>query len=159
MSGPSGRTEADQARNRGSGRCRPHRPLPRKLRRVERKAGTFCSLLGVTQYLSRKTVEDLFGFAASLPAQSEIVFSFVPPDDELAEDDFAVTAYGGTLAETLGEPWKTRLRPSEAFTILTYLGFGEVLHLTPKRAHQRYFAGRSDAPRASGCEQLMAATV
>jgi len=123
------------------------------------KAATFCSLLGVTQYLSRDTVEDLFGFAASLPEQSEIVFSFVPPDGELGESDFAVTAYGGTLAETLGEPWKTRLRPSEAFAILTHLGFGEVFHLTSKRANQRYFAGRSDALRASGFEQLMAATV
>jgi len=122
-------------------------------------AGTFCSLLGVTQYLSRNTVEDLFGFAASLPEQSEIVFSFVPPDGELGESDFAVTAYGGTLAETLGEPWKTRLRPSEVFAILTHLGFGEVFHLTSKRANQRYFAGRRDALRASGFEQLMAATV
>jgi methyltransferase (TIGR00027 family) len=123
------------------------------------EAGTFCSLLGVTQYLSREALESLFAFAASLPAQSEIVFSFVPPDDELAENDLTVTAYSGALAETLGEPWKTRLRPSEAFSILTCLGFGEVFHLTPKRAHQRYFAGRRDALRTSGCEQLMAATL
>jgi hypothetical protein len=104
-------------------------------------------------------VEALFSFAASQPARSEIVFSFVPPDDELVESDFAATTYSSTLAETLGEPWKTRLRPSEAFAILTHFGFGEVFHLTPKRAHQRYFAGRSDALGAPGCEQLMAATV
>jgi methyltransferase (TIGR00027 family) len=121
------------------------------------KTGTFCSLLGVTQYLSREALAALFAFAASLPAQSEIVFSFVPPDDELAEDDLAATTYSGTLAETLGEPWKTRLRPSEAFAILTCLGFGEVFHLTPERAHRRYFAGRSDTLRAPRFEQLMAA--
>jgi methyltransferase (TIGR00027 family) len=122
-------------------------------------ARTFCSLLGVTQYLSRDAVEALFGFAASLPAQSEIVFSFVPPDDQLVESDFTATTYSGTLAETLGEPWKTRLRSSEAVRILTGLGFGELFHLTPERAHQRYFAGRSDALRTSGFEQLIAATV
>jgi methyltransferase (TIGR00027 family) len=125
-------------------------------------ARTFCSLLGVTQYLSRDAVEALFGFAAGLPAQpaqSEIVFSFVPPDDELVESDFAATTYSGTLAGTLGEPWKTRLRSSEAVAILTGLGFGEVFHLTPERARQRYFAGRSDALRTSAFEQLVAATV
>jgi len=125
-------------------------------------ARTFCSLLGVTQYLSRDAVEALFGFAAGLPAQSEIVFSFVPPSDELAQDDVAATTHIATLVETLGalgEPWETRLRSSEAVTILAGLGFGEVFHLTPERAHQRYFAGRSDTLRTSGFEQLMAATV
>jgi methyltransferase (TIGR00027 family) len=122
-------------------------------------ARTFCSLLGVTQYLSRDAVEALFGFAAGLPTQSEIVFSFVSPDEQLVESDFAATTYSGTLAGTLGEPWKTRLRSSEAVAILTSLGFGEVFHLTPERAHQRYFAGRSDTLRTSGFEQLIAATL
>jgi O-methyltransferase involved in polyketide biosynthesis len=123
------------------------------------EAGTFCSLLGVAQYLSRTALEALFGFAASLPAQSEIVFSFVPPGDELEGDDFSAATYSAGLAETLGEPWKTRLRPSEAFAVLTDLGFGVVFHLTPKRAHQQYFAGRSDTLRAPGFEQLMVGTV
>jgi O-methyltransferase involved in polyketide biosynthesis len=48
----------------------------------EREAGTFCSVLGVTQYLSREAVEILLRFGASLPRHSEIVSSFVPPDDE-----------------------------------------------------------------------------
>jgi methyltransferase (TIGR00027 family) len=125
----------------------------------EREASTFSSLLGVTQYLSRDAVQAIFRFAASLPAQSEIVLSFTPPDDELEGEELAVAIQSATLTKTMGEPWMTRLRPSEAFGLLTHFGFGEVLHLTPKRAQQRYFAGRNDMLRAPKLEQLIAATV
>lgn len=125
----------------------------------EREIGTFCSMLGVTQYLSRDAVEAHFRFAASLPTQSEIVFSFAPPDDELEGDQLAAAVHSVTLTEAMGEPWITRMRPTEAFDFLTRLGFGEVFHLTPKRANQRYFAGRDDMLRAPHLEQLIAATV
>jgi methyltransferase (TIGR00027 family) len=125
----------------------------------ERKAGAFCSVLGITQYLSRGALEALFRFAASLPAQSEIVFSFAPPDDELEGEERIAAIQSATLTETMGEPWITRLRPSEAFDLLTRLGFAEVLHLTPKRAQRRYFDGRSDMLKAPRLEQLIAATV
>ena len=53
----------------------------------------------------------------------------------------------------------TRLRAVEIFDLLTRLGYGEVLHLTPKRAQQRYFSGRTDSLKAPRLEQLIAATV
>src|SRR5262245_11390879 len=53
------------------------------------QAATFCSLLGVTQYLERASVESLFRFAASLTGGSEIVFSYVPHDEELEGIDRA----------------------------------------------------------------------
>jgi hypothetical protein len=59
----------------------------------------------------------------------------------------------------MGEPWKTRLTAPEVFALLTRLEFGEVFHLTPKRAQQRYFAGRNDMLRAPRLEQLAAAIV
>jgi O-methyltransferase involved in polyketide biosynthesis len=116
-------------------------------------------VLGVTQYLSRDALESLFRFAASLRVQSEIVFSFAPPDDELDGEELIAAHHSVTLTKTMGEPWITRLRPSEAFGLLTRLGFGEVFHLTPKRAQQRYFDGRSDMLKAPRLEQLIAATV
>jgi methyltransferase (TIGR00027 family) len=125
----------------------------------EREAGAFCSVLGVMQYLSREAVETLLRFAASLPTQSEIVFSFVPPDDELEGEELTAAIHSVKLTETMGEPWMTRLGPSEAFDLLTRLGFGEVFHLTPKRAQQRYFAGRDDMLRAPRFEQFIAATI
>jgi len=98
----------------------------------QREAGAFCSVLGVTQYLSSEAVEALLCFAASLPTRSEIVFSFVPPDDELEGEELAAAIQSVKLTETMGEPWATRLRPSEALDLLTHFGFGEVFHLTPQ---------------------------
>ena len=46
------------------------------------EAESFCSVLGVTQYLNREAVDALFAFAAALAKGSEIVFSFAPPDDQ-----------------------------------------------------------------------------
>ena len=39
---------------------------------------SLCSVLGVTQYLSRQAIDALLGFASSLKLGSEIVFSFCP---------------------------------------------------------------------------------
>jgi hypothetical protein len=96
-------------------------------------------------------------FAASLPAQSEIVFSFVPPDGELEGEELTAAIQSVKLTDTMGEPWVTRLRPSEAFDLLTLFGFGEVFHLTPKGVQRPYFAGRGDTLRAPRFEQLIAA--
>ena len=43
---------------------------------------SFCSVLGVVQYLSDNAIDALLRFAASLKTGSEIVFSFVTPDDD-----------------------------------------------------------------------------
>ena len=58
-----------------------------------------------------------------------------------------------------GEPWVTRLRAREVSGLLTGLGFGEVFHLTPQLAQQRYFSGRTDTLKATRIEELFAATV
>jgi methyltransferase (TIGR00027 family) len=120
---------------------------------------TFCSVLGVTYYLSWEAIEALFRFAASLPSQSEIVFSFTPPDELLAGHDLTVALYGSGFAASVGEPWKTRITVSEISNLLENLGYGEVFHLTPLLAQKRYFAGRTDSLRAPHVEQLIAAIV
>jgi len=81
------------------------------------------------------------------------------PYDELEGEELTTAIHSVEPTKTMGEPWLTRLRPSEAFGLLTGLGFGEVFHLTPKRAQQRYFAGRDDKLRAPRFEQLMTATI
>jgi O-methyltransferase involved in polyketide biosynthesis len=126
---------------------------------LDREAAAFCSVLGVTQYLTRGALEALFRFAASLPDQSEIVFSFALPDDELEGAERAAAVNSMAFVETIGGPWITRLRPAEAFGLLMGLGFGDVFHLTPKRAQKRYFGRRDDGLRAPQPEQLVAATV
>jgi methyltransferase (TIGR00027 family) len=125
----------------------------------EREAGTFFSVLGVTQYIKRDAIEALARFAASMQVQSEIVFSFVFPNDDLEGQELEAALHGVASTKAMGEPWVTRLRVSELFDLLTRLGFGEVFHLTPKRAQQRYFAGRDDMLKAPQLEQLIAAVV
>jgi methyltransferase (TIGR00027 family) len=120
---------------------------------------SLCSVLGVAQYLERRAIDALLGFAASLQAGSEIVLSFAPPDDELEGDDVRRALEAAARVAALGEPWKTRLGARELIERLTSLGFGDVFHLTPELAHQRYFAARTDGLRAHGWEQLICATI
>lgn len=119
----------------------------------------FCSALGLTQFLSADAIGAMLSFVAALPAGSEIVFSFVPPDDELDGDDLRGAVLSAARTRSLGEPWKTRLRQRDLVGRLAGLGFGEVFHLTPELARARYFADRTDVPGAPRWEQLMAAIV
>jgi len=125
----------------------------------ERATPTFCSVLGVTQYISRNATEALLRFAASLPAQSEIVFTFSPPDDEMDSDELAATVWSLAATAATGEPWLTRLRAPELSSLLTSLGFREIFHLTRELAQERYFSGRTDTLKANRLEELFAATV
>ena len=121
------------------------------------RLATFCSVLGVVQYLDSDAVERLLRFATSLVSDSEIVLSFVLPDDGTNRDELAHRL--GSNAETLGEPWKTFHRPRHLVERLTRMGFRDVFHLAPECAQQRYFSGRQDGLRAPQSEQLMAAIV
>jgi O-methyltransferase involved in polyketide biosynthesis len=116
-------------------------------------------VLGVTQYITRDAVEALFGFAASLPAQSEIVSSFALPDDELDHEERAGRNWGVAVTAPSGEPWLTQLSAPEVFGLLTRLEFGEVFHLSKKRLRERYFSDRNDTLKANGIDDLFAATV
>ena len=125
----------------------------------DQDAASFCSVLDVIQYLSDNAIDALLRFAASRKTGSEIVFSFVTPDEELDGEDLEITIRSVARTATLGEPWKTRLSPQELLQRLTGLGFSNVFHLTPELAQARYFAGRKDALRAPCWEQLIAAVV
>jgi methyltransferase (TIGR00027 family) len=125
----------------------------------EQDAASFLTVLGVMQYLERDAVEALLGFASSLRAGSEIVFSFVPSDDAITRDEVDLTVGAAARSQAVGEPWKCRLRPRELVELLSRFGFSDVFHLTPELAQERYFAGRKDGLRATRWEQLIAAIV
>jgi len=123
------------------------------------ETGAFCSVLGVIQYISRSAVEALLRVAASWQGQSEIVLSFVLPADELDGEEYDTVTRIFTFTKAMDEPFITRFSPSEIYGFLTRIGFGEIFHLTPKRAQERYFTGRNDSLRAPRFEQLIAAIV
>jgi methyltransferase (TIGR00027 family) len=124
-----------------------------------RHAQAFLSVLGVTQYLGRSSVETLLRFAASLEAGSEIVFTFVPNEDELDGLDREFASASANRTARLGEPWKTRFAATELSAILRRIGFADFFHLTPELAEQTYFRDRQDELHAPGWEQLIAAMV
>jgi methyltransferase (TIGR00027 family) len=124
----------------------------------KKEASAFFSMLGVAQYISRAALAVLFDFTASLLVGTEMVFTFVPPDDELSGDDLASARASAELHRNL-EPWITRLRAPELLDDLKRLKFGEISRLTREHVHQLYFASRRDKLRAPAVEQLIAAIV
>ena len=119
----------------------------------------FCSALGLTQYVSHTAIDSMFRFVASLRPGSEIVFSFVPPVDELTREDVQLAMRADERVAAFGEPWKTRLRPRDVMPQLRSLGFSDVFHLTREAAHARYFAGRQDGLKPAGYEQVICGVV
>jgi methyltransferase (TIGR00027 family) len=124
----------------------------------KKETSAFFSMLGVAQYISREALTALFDFIASLLVGTEMVFTLVPPDDELSGDDLASARASAELHRNL-EPWITRLQAPELLDDLKRLRFGEIFHLTREHVHQLYFAARRDKLRAPAVEQLIAAIV
>lgn len=120
---------------------------------------TFCSCLGVTQYLTSDAIDDTLRFVLSLPASSEIVFSFVVPQEALSGIEADLAALAAQRAAEVGEPWLTRLSPDQFAAKLRALGFTQIAHLTPAETRKRYFSNRRDGLMERLGEQLMRAVV
>lgn len=125
----------------------------------ERQAASFCSVLGVMQYLDRETIDALFAFAATLAKGSELVFSFAPPDDQSDGEDRDAFISFGRRPSALGEPWKSRLHPTDLATQLTDFGFSDIFHLTPELARERYFADQPEIREPPRWDHLIAAII
>ena len=95
-------------------------PLDLEQRRIEeqltacdfdRNTASFCSSLGLMLYLEDEIVDDILRFVVSLPPPSEVVFSFVPPDEDLNGIDLEIARRAAAKFATIGEPWKSRVGP------------------------------------------------
>jgi len=115
--------------------------------------------MGVTQYLTSAALDATFEFILSLPRSSEIVFSFIVPQDALSGVEADAVSIAAQSAAEVGEPWLTRLHAADLVTRLRAMGFSQVIHLTPEEGRERYFAGRRDGLRERRGEQLMRAIV
>jgi methyltransferase (TIGR00027 family) len=118
---------------------------------------TFCSWLGVTQYLTMAAIEAMLDFILSLAPASEIVLSFVLPQDSLSGIEADAVATAAAKSAEVGEPWLSRFDPSDLALLLRRIGFSEVVHLTPEEAYKRYLRDRRDGLAARRGEQLMRA--
>ena len=120
---------------------------------------TFCSWMGVTQYLSRDAIDATFRFVVSLAPRSEIVFSILLPHEAVPGPEAERMADAARRAAEVGEPWLTRLMPEEVSAKLEAMGFSSVVALTPEQARDRYFSDRRDGLRERQGERLILATV
>jgi methyltransferase (TIGR00027 family) len=122
-------------------------------------APTFCSCLGVTQHLTTDAIDATLRFILSLPRSSEIVFSFVVPQEDLSGLESELVALAARRSAEVGERWLTRLRAGQFAAKLRALGFTRMAHLTPDETRERYFSDRRDGLKERLGEQLMRAVV
>ena len=126
---------------------------------LDRRAPTFFSWLGVTQYLTREAIDSTLRFLLSMPRRSEIVMEFIlPPDSWTPEEAVFLTKVVQMVGE-LGEPWLTYFTPNEISDHLLKLGASRVSHLTLEDAAARYFLNRHDGLRPPHYVNLLRATV
>jgi methyltransferase (TIGR00027 family) len=120
---------------------------------------TLCLWMGVTQYLTRDALDATFRFVLSLRPSSEVVFSFILPQEAVSGVEAEALAIAAQRAAEVGEPWLTRIRGDELAVRLRSMGFSQTIHLTPEQARERYFGNRQDGLRERRGEQLMRAIV
>lgn len=117
----------------------------------------FLSWLGVTMYLTSEAVNAVLAWVATLPAGSEIVFTFAQRPTHSAEDEGRRRL--AQRAAELGEPWLSYFAPEELEVRLRAFGFSDVSFLSAEQARHRYFRDRADgltAPRrASICRAIV----
>jgi len=123
------------------------------------EAKTLCSWMGVTQYLSPSALDATLQFGLGLPRESEIVFSFVVPQEAVSGVEADALQVAARQAAEAGEPWLTRLRAEDLVAKLRAMGFSQVIPLTPEEARERYFSDRRDGLMERRGEQLMRAIV
>jgi methyltransferase (TIGR00027 family) len=135
--------------------------IPEALRATDFTLGarTLCSWMGVTQYLTRDALDATFRFVLSLPPSSEVVFSFILPQEAVSGVEADALALAAQRAAEVAEPWLTRLRGNELALRLRSMGFSHTIHLTPEVARERYFGNRQDGLKERRGEQLMRAIV
>jgi O-methyltransferase involved in polyketide biosynthesis len=104
-------------------------------------------------------IEATLAFVLSLPPGSEIVLSFILPQDALSGIEADAVATAAAKSAEVGEPWLSRFDPSELASQFRRKGFSEVVPLAPKQAYERYLKERHDGLAARHGEQMMRAIV
>jgi methyltransferase (TIGR00027 family) len=125
-----------------------HESLADSLRRhhVSADAPVFFSWLGVMMYLDADAIDATLRTAASFPAGSEMVLTYLPPPARWHPDATMVSSLVERV-EQVGEPFVSYFEPEEIEATLRKVGFGTVEFLTPVDARNRYFSGRpADLP-------------
>ncbi|MCA1057670.1 class I SAM-dependent methyltransferase [Rossellomorea aquimaris] len=106
---------------------------------------TFCSLLGVSYYLTKEEISSLFhDLFAELPSGSSIVFDY--PDEKLFEEKGMSNRVKNMIkmASVGGETMKSCFSYEEIENVLEKAGLLIYEHLSPRAINERFFSNRSD---------------
>ncbi|MDP2322686.1 MAG: SAM-dependent methyltransferase [Gammaproteobacteria bacterium] len=122
-------------------------------------APAFFSWLGVSYYLNRESVLDIFRYVGSLPSPSQLVFDFVMDDSELNDTERNAMKSITEYVKRHGEPWLCRFGPTGLQQSLRETGFSKTVYFSHALATRRYFDGRADGLFLDFTTQMMSATV
>jgi methyltransferase (TIGR00027 family) len=125
----------------------------------DKDAPAFFSWLGVSYYLSRDSVLDVFRYVAGLPSPSQLVFDFIMDDSELNETERKAMRSITEYVKRHGEPWLCRFGPTDLQQTLHDIGFRNTFYFSHALATRRYFDGRADGLILDFTTQMMSAIV
>ncbi|MFI8685782.1 class I SAM-dependent methyltransferase [Rossellomorea sp. NPDC077527] len=106
---------------------------------------TFCSLLGVSYYLTKEEISSLFhDLFAKLPSGSSIVFDY--PDENLFDEKGKSNRVKNMIkmASVGGETMKSCFSYEEIENVLEKAGLLIYEHVSPRAINERFFSNRSD---------------
>lgn len=123
------------------------------------RAPTLFSAMGVVTYLTPEAVATTLTTVSMCAAGSEIVFSYVPVDQELDEVGREIIGVFSRMAASAGEPFTMRFTATEIESLVERCGLHVAEHPTSDDLTARYFASRGDGLRAYTAERMVAAAV
>jgi methyltransferase (TIGR00027 family) len=111
----------------------------------------FISWLGVTQYLTREAITDTLRWAGGRPAGSEIVLTYLESNAQAANLRSSMARNGIALLSDF--------TTDEMTEMVEAAGFSRIEALSPEKAEERYFRGRTDGLKAPEIQRLLSAVV
>jgi methyltransferase (TIGR00027 family) len=117
------------------------------------------SWLGVVPYLERPAIDLTFGFIASLPPGTAVVFDYAVPASMLGWMGRVAFRIMANRVAAAGEPWKTFFEPQALLADLRRFGFTTAEDFDGDALNRRYFADRSDGLKIGGAGHMAIASV
>jgi methyltransferase (TIGR00027 family) len=110
----------------------------------------FTCWLGVTQYITEEATKATLAWAASRPAGSEIVLTYVESNKHAVSVKESLMSKVGAL---------TYYTPEEMVALVRQAGFSHIEEMTEERANAMFFNGRTDGLIAPQSQRLLSAIV
>ncbi|MGH3447987.1 MAG: class I SAM-dependent methyltransferase, partial [Nocardioidaceae bacterium] len=109
--------------------------------------------IGVSMYLTKEANAATLRQVASLAPGSTLVMTFMPPIEQVEEEDSPEHRMSENGARASGTPFISFFTPSEMLGLAREAGFADVQHVSATMLNQRYFTDRPDGLRvASGAD-------